>query len=236
MLPLASRVMPDGRRPGAHQIGWRHLAPYGATGDGRSARLLELRIATDRVALRQSRVDGIDLDVPVAQLAGQGSGQCDHGSLGCGVVPQTGRTVIHRARSDIDNLAAATGQHRRHHGLAGLQGATGVDRHDPIPFFDGQIHHPLVFQRGEQGCVVDQQSHRAPGGLHGRHHRGKLFGMGDVTSVRHALSAHGEDLGHCLRRIDDIGRSHPHTLAGERDAENPADTFGRPGHDGHLAA
>ena len=60
------------------------------------------------------------------------------------------------ARGDVDDGALAARLHGREHGPRAQKESAEVDRHDPVPLLDGNLHEGAPLEGAVEGRVVDQ--------------------------------------------------------------------------------
>ena len=106
-----------------------------------------------------TRADRHAADTPLAEHHGRVFGQA-HQTVFGGGVSRTGHTTDQSgARGDIDDHAAAMGQHDRDGQAHGVHGPGQVDSQDPVP--GGVIHLIHRLEVIHDPGVVDQHIHRA---------------------------------------------------------------------------
>src|SRR5437867_4372160 len=107
-------------------------------------------------AQREAGGDRVHADAELPQLPGQRAGEAHHAALGGGVVDVVRDALEEGARGDVDDGALAARLHGREHGPRAQKESAEVDRHDPVPLLDGNLHEGAPLEGAVEGRVVDQ--------------------------------------------------------------------------------
>ena len=99
------------------------------------------------------RCDGVDVDATGSPLVGEGLGEPGHGRLGGRVAGDVDPALEAEQRGGVDDLAAASLEHRATHLTGQDEGRTHVDVHDVVEVLVAVLGH-----RGapDGAAVVDQ--------------------------------------------------------------------------------